>query len=53
MGAQAPGDGSNAITRAPGTCAWTNVRGRQATDPTIERYSSPGISAVVSASYGW
>lgn len=32
---------------------WTNVRGRQATDPTIDRYSSPGVSAIVSASYGW
>ena len=32
---------------------WSNVRGRQATDPVIDRYSSPGISAVVSAAYGW
>ncbi|HYM23730.1 MAG TPA: TonB-dependent receptor, partial [Vicinamibacterales bacterium] len=32
---------------------WPNVRGRQATDPTIDRYSSPGISGLVSVSYGW
>lgn len=32
---------------------WPNVRGRQATDPTIDRFSSPGVSAIVSASYGW
>jgi hemoglobin/transferrin/lactoferrin receptor protein len=31
---------------------WTNVRGRQA-DATIDRYSSPGISGVLSVSYGW
>jgi hemoglobin/transferrin/lactoferrin receptor protein len=32
---------------------WTNVRGRQATDPLIDRYSSPGMSGIVSLSYGW
>ncbi len=32
---------------------WTNVRGRQAADTTIDRYSSPGISGLVSVSYGW
>ena len=32
---------------------WPNVRGRQATDPVIDRYSSPGVAAIVSASYGW
>jgi hemoglobin/transferrin/lactoferrin receptor protein len=32
---------------------WPNVRGRQATDPTIDRYTSPGISGVLSISYGW
>jgi hemoglobin/transferrin/lactoferrin receptor protein len=32
---------------------WPNVRGRSATDPTIDRYSSPGISAVASISVGW
>ncbi len=32
---------------------WPNVRGRQATDPAIDRYSSPGINATVSLSYGW
>jgi hemoglobin/transferrin/lactoferrin receptor protein len=32
---------------------WQNVRGRQATDPTIDRYSSPGVSGLVSLSYGW
>jgi hemoglobin/transferrin/lactoferrin receptor protein len=32
---------------------WANVRGRSATDPTIDRYSSPGISAVASLSIGW
>jgi len=30
-----------------------NVRGRLASDPAIDRYSSPGISALVSLSYGW
>lgn len=32
---------------------WSNVRGRQSTDQTLDRYSSPGVSAIVSASYGW
>jgi len=32
---------------------WPNVRGRSATDPTIDRYSSPGASGIVSVSYGW
>ena len=32
---------------------WTNVRGRQATDPAIDRYTSPGISGLVSIGYGW
>jgi len=32
---------------------WPNVRGRSATDPTIDRYSSPGVSGLVSLSYGW
>ncbi|MGC4082303.1 MAG: TonB-dependent receptor [Vicinamibacterales bacterium] len=32
---------------------WPNVRGRSATDTTIDRYSSPGISGLLSLSYGW
>jgi len=32
---------------------WPNVRGRSATDVTIDRYSSPGVSGLVSVSYGW
>jgi hemoglobin/transferrin/lactoferrin receptor protein len=32
---------------------WANVRGRPASDPVIDRYSSPGISALVSLAYGW
>ena len=32
---------------------WPNVRGRSATDATIDRYSSPGISAIASLSLGW
>lgn len=32
---------------------WPHVRGRQATDPTIDRYSSPGVSGIASVSYGW
>ena len=32
---------------------WPNVRGRSAADPAIDRYSSPGISGLVSVSYGW
>ena len=32
---------------------WWNVRGRQANDPVIDRYSSPGISVVGSLGYDW
>jgi hemoglobin/transferrin/lactoferrin receptor protein len=32
---------------------WANVRGRPASDPAIDRYSSPGISCLVSLSAGW
>ena len=32
---------------------WTNVRGRQSSDPLIDRYSSPGVSGLVSLSYAW
>ena len=32
---------------------WANVRGRLASDPVIDRYSSPGISGIVSLSAGW
>lgn len=32
---------------------WANVRGRPATDVTIDRYSSPGLSGMISLSYGW
>ena len=32
---------------------WANVRGRPANDPVIDRYTSPGISALVSLAYGW
>ncbi len=32
---------------------WANVRGRSAADATIDRYSSPGASGMVSLSYGW
>jgi hemoglobin/transferrin/lactoferrin receptor protein len=32
---------------------WANVRGRLATDATIDRYSSPGMSGIVSLAYGW
>ena len=32
---------------------WWNVRGRQANDPVIDRYSSPGIGIVASLGYGW
>jgi hemoglobin/transferrin/lactoferrin receptor protein len=32
---------------------WSNVRGRLATDAAIDRYSSPGISGIVSLAYGW
>lgn len=32
---------------------WWNVRGRLPGDPAIDRYSSPGISAVASLAYDW
>ncbi len=32
---------------------WASVRGRAAADPAIARYTSPGISGVVSLGYGW
>lgn len=32
---------------------WPNVRGRQATDVTIDRYSSPARSGLLALSYGW
>ena len=32
---------------------WWNVRGRQADDPVIDRYSSPGISFITSLGYDW
>ena len=32
---------------------WWNVRGRQAHDPVIDRYSSPGISVIGSLGYDW
>ncbi len=32
---------------------WWNVRGRQAGDPIIDRYSSPGISVITSVAYDW
>jgi hemoglobin/transferrin/lactoferrin receptor protein len=32
---------------------WANVRGRLANDPRIDRYSSPGISGVLSLGLGW
>ena len=32
---------------------WWNVRGRPANDPVIDRYSSPGVSAVASLGYEW
>ena len=32
---------------------WWNVRGRQANDPVIDRYSSPGISFITSLGYDW
>lgn len=32
---------------------WSNVRGRQTGDPAIDRYSSPGISGILSIAYGW
>ena len=32
---------------------WWNVRGRQANDPVIDRYTSPGLSVVASLGYEW
>lgn len=32
---------------------WSNVRGRQSGDAVIDRYSSPGISGILSLAYGW
>ena len=32
---------------------WWNVRGRNANDPAIDRYSSPGTSFVGSLGYDW
>ena len=32
---------------------WWNVRGRNANDPAIDRYSSPGTSVVGSVGYDW
>ena len=32
---------------------WWNVRGRQSKDPVIDRYSSPGISFIMSLGYDW
>ena len=32
---------------------WANVRGRAATDTTIDRYSGPGTSGLLSIAYGW
>ena len=32
---------------------WWNVRGRQAGDPVIDRYSSPGFSVITSLAYDW
>ena len=32
---------------------WWNVRGRQAHDPAIDRYSSPGLSVIGSLGYDW
>ena len=32
---------------------WPNVRGRSAAEVTIDRYSSPGVSAIASLSVGW
>ena len=32
---------------------WWNVRGRQANDPVIDRYSNPGISVIGSLAYDW
>ena len=32
---------------------WWNVRGRLASDPVIDRYSSPGVSLIGSLGYDW
>jgi hemoglobin/transferrin/lactoferrin receptor protein len=32
---------------------WANVRGRAATDVTIDRYSASGTSGLLSIAYGW
>ncbi len=32
---------------------WWNVRGRQANDPVIDRYSSPGVSLITSLAFDW
>ena len=32
---------------------WWNVRGREAGDPVIDRYSSPGVSVITSLAYDW
>lgn len=32
---------------------WWNVRGRPASDPVIDRYSSPGTSLITSLGYDW
>ena len=32
---------------------WWNVRGRAASDPIIDRYTSPGVSVVASLGYDW
>ncbi len=32
---------------------WWNVRGRAANDPVLDRYTSPGLSIVVSLGYDW
>ena len=32
---------------------WWNVRGRQANDPVIDRYSNPGINFIGSLGYDW
>ena len=32
---------------------WWNVRGRQANDPVIDRYSSPGASLITSLAFDW
>lgn len=32
---------------------WSYVRGRSATDAVLSRYTSPGVSGIVSVGYGW